>query len=156
MRRTVSLVVAAAILVALFGAETHAQGKKAAGKGEYVGSERCNACHKTQYKSWKETYHSKMVRKPSAGLLKAAAEKWASDGANPGPTTGNVTGKPFKLADVVYVLGSNWKQRYMVKDDTTGGYQFLDKQFNRMSDLWEKYGNKNDWNTMCATCHTTG
>ena len=25
-----------------------------------------------------------------------------------------------------------------------------------MSGTWEKYGNKNDWDTMCATCHTTG
>jgi len=156
MKRTVSMIVAAAILFLFFGAETRAQVKKAAGKGEYVGSETCNECHKTEYQSWKETYHSKMVRKPPAGLLAAAAEKWASDGANPGPTTGNVTGKPFKLADVVYVLGSKWKQRYLVKDDTTGGYQFLDKQFNRMSGLWEKYGNKNDWDTTCATCHTTG
>ncbi len=97
-----------------------------------------------------------MVRKPADGLLKAAAEKWATDGATPGPAVGNVTGKPFSLNDVVYVIGSNWKQRYLVKDDTTGGYQFLDKQFNRMSGTWEKYGNKNDWDTMCATCHTTG
>jgi len=156
MKRKASMIVAAAILTLIFGAETRAQVKKTAGKGEYAGSETCNKCHKTQYRSWKETYHSKMVRKPSAGLLAAAAEKWASDGANPGPTTGNVTGKPYKLADVAYVLGSYWKQRYLVKDDTTGGYQFLDKQFNRMSGLWEKYGNKNDWNTMCATCHTTG
>jgi hypothetical protein len=30
------------------------------------------------------------------------------------------------------------------------------KQFNRLSGQWENYGNKNDWNTMCGTCHTTG
>ena len=118
--------------------------RKNAGRKEYVGSQTCEKCHKIQYESWKETYHSKMVRKPAEGILKAVVEKWATDGATPGPATGNVTGKPFKMEDVVYVIGSNWKQRFLVKDDTTGGDQFLDKQFNRMSGTWEKYGNKND------------
>lgn len=42
------------------------------------------------------------------------------------------------------------------KNSKTGGWQFLDKQFNRASGLWENYGNANDWNTICGTCHTTG
>lgn len=156
MRGRLFAIVAVAVLYAILGAPAHAEAKKEAGGKAYVGSEKCGTCHKTQYRSWKETYHSKMVRKPADGLLNAAAEKWATDGATPGPAVGNVTGKPFALNDVSYVVGSNWKQRYLVKDDTTGGYQFLDKQFNRMSGMWEKYGNKNDWDTMCATCHTTG
>ncbi|MDD5285512.1 MAG: multiheme c-type cytochrome [Desulfuromonadaceae bacterium] len=125
-------------------------------KKEFVGSETCKKCHSAQFKSWKESYHSKMVRKQEDGILKAVVEKWATDGTNPGPVKGNVTGKDFKLADVVYVVGSKWKQRFLVKDDTTGGYQFLNKQFNRMSGQWEGYGNKNDWDTNCTTCHTTG
>ena len=43
-----------------------------------------------------------------------------------------------------------------MKNDQTGNLQFMDKQFNRYSGLWENYGQKNDWNTQCATCHTTG
>jgi hypothetical protein len=53
-------------------------------------------------------------------------------------------------------IGSRWKQRYLVKNEDTGGFQFLNRQFNRVSGKWENYGQKNDWNTMCATCHTTG
>jgi predicted CXXCH cytochrome family protein len=97
-----------------------------------------------------------MVRKRDDGILKDAVEKWETDGANPGPAAGNVTGRKAALSDVVYVVGANWKQRYMIPDETTGGHQFMDKQFNRMSGKWENYGNKNDWDTMCATCHTTG
>jgi hypothetical protein len=123
---------------------------------EFVGSESCKRCHKTEYESWKNTYHSKMVRKKDDGILKAVVEKWESDGKNQGPQKGNVTGKEFKLNDVEYVVGSYWKQRFLVKNDTTGNLQFMNQQFNRISGEWEPYGQKNDWDFMCATCHTTG
>lgn len=144
--------VAGALMLGLTGVA----GAAKAPKKEYAGSESCRKCHATEFKSWMGTYHSKMVRKQADGILKGVVEKWATDGTNPGPTKGNVTGKEFKQADVVYVVGSKWKQRFLVKDDTTGGYQFLNKQFNTMSGKWENYGNKNDWDSMCATCHTTG
>ena len=54
------------------------------------------------------------------------------------------------------MVGSFWKQRFLVKNEATGNLQFLDKQLNRMSGKWEGYGNKNDWETNCGTCHTTG
>jgi len=133
-----------------------AQGKKVVGNKGYVGSAACRKCHAAEYDSWKLTFHSKMVRPRDEGILKDAVEKWSSDGFNPGPTVGNASGKKFLILDVRYVIGSNWKQRYLVKDEATGGYQFLNKQFNRMSGKWENYGNKNDWDTTCATCHTTG
>ena len=53
-------------------------------------------CHKVQYESWKETYHSKMVRKPAEGSSKRLLEKWATDTVPPRGRHGNVTGKPFK------------------------------------------------------------
>ncbi|MBI5634558.1 MAG: hypothetical protein HZA15_13895 [Nitrospirae bacterium] len=123
---------------------------------EFVGSAKCKACHKAEYESWEKTLHSKMVRKKDDGILKAVVEKWATDGTNPGPTKGNVTGTAFTLADVDLVVGSHWKQRFLVKNAVSGNHQFLDKQFNRMSGEWEPYGQKNDWEFMCATCHTTG
>jgi hypothetical protein len=79
-------------------------------------------------------------------------EKWGTEG----PTKGNVSGGDFKLEDVAYVVGSKWKQRFLVKDPATGGHQFLNKQYNSGSGNWENYGNKNTWGTMCATCHATG
>lgn len=128
-------------------------GTMAPGTGsEFVGSAACQKCHKVEYKSWKESLHSKMMRKRDEGMLKGAAEKW-NDG---GPAKGNVTGRAAKLDDVEFVVGSYWKQRYLVKNEQTGGWQFMDKQFNRMSGKWEGYGQKNDWDTQCATCHTTG
>lgn len=125
-------------------------------KGEFVGSEKCKSCHAEEYKSWKETWHSKMVRPKKGAILKEAVEKWATDGTETGPTTGNVTKAKFKLDDVKYVVGSRWKQRFLVANEQTGGMQFLDRQYNRYTNKWEKYGNANDWNTNCGTCHTTG
>jgi len=132
------------------------QDKKASGNEEYIGSEGCRKCHPAEYDSWKLTYHSKMVRTRGEGILKDVVEKWTTDGVNSGPTVANVTGKKAGIPDVVYVIGSNWKQRFLVMDESTNGYQFLNKQYNRYSGKWENYGNKNDWDTMCATCHTTG
>ena len=122
----------------------------------FVGSEQCKTCHANEYQTWKSSYHAKMVRKKDDGILKAVVEKWANDGANAGPVKSNFDGKPRKLEDVVYVVGSYWKQRFLVKDDASGNHYFLDKQFNRISGKWEGYGNKNDWETNCGTCHTTG
>jgi Cytochrome c554 and c-prime len=143
-------------VVALAGFSGAAEKKPAAANKAYAGSAACKKCHAIEYDSWKLTFHSKMIRPRDEGILKDAVEKWATDGFNPGPTVGNGTGKKFYILDVQYVIGSNWKQRYLVKNETTGGYQFLNKQFNRISGKWENYGNKNDWDTMCATCHTTG
>jgi len=152
MRNQVVTAMVGAMIMGL----TATAGAAKAPKKEYVGSEACKKCHAEEYKSWKETFHAKMVRPKKGGLLKDAADKWKSDGTNPGPTKGNVTGKAYALDDVQYVVGSKWKQRYLVKNDETDNLQFLDKQFNRLSGKWENYGQKNDWNTQCATCHTTG
>ena len=125
-------------------------------KKEFLGSEKCRACHSEEYKSWKETFHSKIIQARQSGILKDAVTKWLTDGKNPGPTAANATGTPAKLDDVQYVIGSRWKQRYLVKNNQTGGLQLLNKQFNRLTGEWENYGNKNDWDSICTTCHTTG
>ena len=39
---------------------------------QFVGSEKCAACHAAEYKTWKETNHAKMVRPLKEGLLKDA------------------------------------------------------------------------------------
>ncbi|MBK7080531.1 MAG: hypothetical protein IPO82_04850 [Betaproteobacteria bacterium] len=146
----------AAAAVALLGACT-SDPAMSLKKAEFVGSEKCGACHTDEYKTWKDTYHNKMVRSTRDGLLKDARDNWAKDSkGNAGPTKANITGTPARLEDVEYVIGSKWKQRFLVKNPNTGNHQFLDKQWNRVSNAWEGYGQKNDWETQCATCHATG
>jgi predicted CXXCH cytochrome family protein len=43
-----------------------------------------------------------------------------------------------------------------VPNPASGGHQFLDKQWNTVHRQWEPYGQKNTWETQCATCHATG
>jgi len=155
-KSTAILLALVALVFGLSVSGTLTGAEKETVKSEYVGSAKCMACHKIPYDSWKLTYHSKMVRSKADGILKDAVEKWKTDGYNEGPTKGNVTGKAAGIDDVRLVLGSKWKQRYLVKNELSGGYQFLDKQFNRISGRWENYGQKNDWDSMCVTCHTTG
>jgi hypothetical protein len=145
---------AAAMLAALAGCTTETT--RPAAKAEFVGSEKCGGCHVAEYKSWKDSLHAKMVQPKADGMLKDAWTAWATDGKNPGPTKVNLTGAPAKLDDVVFVVGTHWKQRYLVKDPAGTGHLFLDKQWNRMTKAWEPYGQKNDWETNCATCHATG
>jgi len=125
-------------------------------KNDFVGSEKCQSCHKEEYKTWKETWHAKMIRTPREALLKDAGDNWGKDAkGNAGPTKGNITGAPYRMDDVELVVGSHWKQRYLVKNPTTGNLQFMDKQWNTVHKQWEPYGQKNDWETQCATCHAT-
>jgi len=119
---------------------------------EFAGSAKCGTCHAEAYKTWKQSYHSKMVRPKDEGILKDVVENWDKGG----PSKVNLTGAPAKLDDVVFVVGSKWKQRFLVKNAETGGLSFLDKQWNRIHKRWEGYGNKNDWDTNCGSCHSTG
>jgi hypothetical protein len=155
LQRWMTAALAAAGFVALTSCTTGSQAPSVA--SEFVGSEKCGTCHAAEFRTWKDTYHSKMVRTPQDGLLKDALDNWTKDSkGNTGPTKGNIDGKTYALADVQFVIGSKWKQRYLVKNPATGNHQFLDKQWNRYSNAWEGYGQKNDWETQCSTCHATG
>jgi predicted CXXCH cytochrome family protein len=131
--------------------------KIAGAKADYAGSQACARCHAEAYESWKASFHARMLAAPKEGFLEDAWKKWETDGTGAGPTTGNATGARFQRSDVKYVVGGGkWKQRYLVANETSGGLQLMNRQFNRVSGKWEDYGQKNDWNTTCATCHTTG
>ena len=154
--RTFHAVALAAALAALVAGCT-SDPKMAASKATFVGSDKCGSCHVDEYKTWKSSLHAKMIRTPREALLKDAGDNWAKDAkGNAGPTKGNIDGKAATMNDVVYVVGSQWKQRYLVKNPATGNLQFMDKQWNTVHKQWEPYGQKNDWETQCATCHATG
>lgn len=118
------------------------------------GSEQCATCHRNEMKTWKDAYHAKVAQPPHEALVREAKQYWTIDGkGNTGPTTGNVDGKSYGLADVQLVVGTRWKQRFLVKNEATGHHQFLDKQWNSYTRRWEEYANRDDWDGTCATCH---
>jgi cytochrome c553 len=116
--------------------------------------EQCAVCHRNDGKTWRETYHAKVARSPHEALLKEAAQYWTRDSkGNGGPSHGNVDGRTYALDDVQMVVGTRWKQRFLVKNAETGHHQFLDKQWNSYTRLWEGYANKDEWDAGCTVCH---
>ena len=150
------LALAGGAILALTGCTT---GSDAAnGAVDHVAtSASCDTCHAKDVASWKDSYHARMVRPAAEALLPEAVAHWALDAkGNAGPSTGNIDGQRYGLIDVEMVVGSKWKQRYLVKNPLTGNHQFLDKQWNSYTRLWEAYGQKDDWETLCTTCHVGG
>lgn len=153
-RRSVGYaILAGAALLVLAGCTAGA--RSGATADAHVGADNCGACHQGESRTWKDAYQARMVRPASEALLPEAIDHWVRDGkGNAGPTTGNIDGKTYALADVQMVVGSKWKQRYLVKNPATGFHQFLDKQWNSYTRLWEDYGQKQAWESLCTTCHS--
>jgi hypothetical protein len=148
-------IVAMAAVASFAGCTT--DGRLATARHAFAGSEQCGTCHPAEFGNWRDAYHAKMVRAAGEGMLPDAVDHWAVDSqGNPGPATGNVDGKAYGLADVQFVVGSKWKQRYLVRNPASGTHQFLDKQWNRYAGVWEPYGQQGDWETQCSTCHPKG
>lgn len=63
-----------------------------------------------------------------------------------------------KMEEVLYTIGSQWKQRYLIKKD--GEYYIAPTQFNIDSGTWTNYHehdwNKRPWLKKCGGCHATG
>ncbi len=122
-------------------------------EAEYVGSGKCESCHSKHFTGWKSTLHSQMMR---TEILPVALDPNSATGWKNGEVLkNNQTGATHSPSDVVMTIGSKWKQRFLVGNETTG-YQFLDKQWNIVKGVWESYGQKANWEQQCTTCHTTG
>jgi predicted CXXCH cytochrome family protein len=123
--------------------------------GEYVGTAKCQSCHTKQYTGWQDTLHSKMIG-GNANILAGAVDSNSATGWKGGMNlVDNVTGVSVSPSQVVKTIGSKWKQRYMVGDETNG-YHMLSQQYNTVTGQWEAYGSKYDWDKGCITCHSTG
>ena len=70
----------------------------------YVGSEACRRCHQPIYERWTKTRMANVVTDP-----REHPDMVLPDFNKPDPLL------TFKLADVAFVYGSKWKQRYFTK-----------------------------------------
>jgi hypothetical protein len=130
----------------------------------FVGSETCKTCHLEHYDSWKMTLHSRMlistkenphafVAELNPEIIRADLEKIKDKLKIPPeevyiPTT----------EEVHYVIGTQWKQRYLVQKD--GVYYVAPVQFNLATRRWVNYyenaWDQRDWLVRCGGCHATG
>jgi len=130
----------------------------------FVGSETCKQCHLEHYDSWKMTMHSRMTqdaRKNVDVIITPIDEKKIrEDLAKLGDKLKVAPDKIYvpKTEEILYTIGSQWKQRYIVEKDQT---LFISPiQYNADTHRWVNYHeddwDKRPWLEKCGGCHATG
>jgi predicted CXXCH cytochrome family protein len=130
----------------------------------YVGSEVCRSCHLEHYDAWKRTLHSRMLQDAKADedvlVTDIVEEKVRADLALKGDKLKVPADQIFvpKQEDVLYTIGSQWKQRYLIRHE--GKLKIAPTQFNIDSGKWTNYHEhdwqKRPWLKKCGGCHATG
>jgi len=114
----------------------------------YAGSFRCAGCHEERYLNWRETLHANMIQDPTADPSVVLGDFSSNDPA-----------LTFSLDDVVYTIGSRWKQQYLTQDEG-GNFYVLPAQWNIATEEWVPYNvnkwQQDEWRHECAGCHVTG
>ena len=131
---------------------------------DFVGSNTCKMCHLEHYDSWKMTMHSRMLQDAKANedaIIVPIDEKIIrTDLAKLSKKLKVPVDKIYvpKKDEILYTIGSQWKQRYLVKKDDT---LFISPiQYNAETNRWvnyhEKDWDKRPWLLKCGGCHATG
>ena len=114
----------------------------------YAGSDRCGGCHEDIYLTWRETLHAKIIQDPAADSS-AIVGRFSQFDLN----------LTFTDRDVVYTIGSRWKQQYLTQDEA-GDFYILPAQWNVQTGEWEVYNTdtwqETEWRQACGACHVTG
>jgi len=130
----------------------------------FVGSDTCKMCHLEHYDSWKMTLHSRMLqdaKKNEDALIVPIDEKVIREDLAKLEGKLKVPSSEIfvpKVDDILYTIGSQWKQRYLVKKDDT---LFISPiQYNAETNRWVNYHeadwDKRPWALKCGGCHATG
>ena len=130
----------------------------------YVGSEVCKTCHLEHYDAWKKTIHSRMLQDAKANadaiIVDIDEKTIRADLAKKEAKLKVPSAKVFvpKLDDILYTIGSQWKQRFLIKKDNE--YYITPIQYNVDSGTWVNYHehdwDKRPWLKKCGGCHATG
>lgn len=130
----------------------------------YVGSEQCKTCHLEHFDSWMMTLHSRMlgdarknkdviIAELDPDKIRADLEK-IKDTLKVAPADIYIP----KPDEVLYTIGSQWKQRYIVKKNDL--LVIAPIQFNSDTGRWVNYNentwDKRSWIHQCGGCHATG
>ncbi len=114
---------------------------------DYVGSRKCKQCHERRYLEWKTSLHSRAMQDAKENPLAIIG-----DFESPSQV------RTFKIEDVAYTMGSQWKQEYIKKN--RDDFVVLPAKYVVSTSEWEPlYADdpkKRSWFTKCAGCHVTG
>lgn len=130
----------------------------------YVGSDTCKMCHLEHYDSWKETMHSRMTQDAQSNqdfIIAPIDEKEIrQDLAKLGDQLKVPADSIYipKIEEIKIVIGSEWKQRYVVQKD--GDYYVAPIEYHSNTHQWRNYyeeqWDQRSWLKLCAGCHATG
>jgi hypothetical protein len=130
----------------------------------FVGSDTCKMCHLEHYDSWKMTMHSRMLqdaKKNEDAIIVPIDEKHIrEDLAKLGDKLKVPADQIYvpKKDEILYTIGSQWKQRYLVEKDDT--LYISPIQYNADTHRWVNYHeadwDKRPWLLKCGGCHATG
>ncbi|MDF1535766.1 MAG: multiheme c-type cytochrome [bacterium] len=108
---------------------------------DYTGSRACERCHEDVYRQWSLTSHARTLRDPRENPRAIAAV-----------FTGEET---FKAADVEFVIGVHWTQRYAIERD--GELRIAKGVWSLDEDKWVRSTWREQlWRESCSGCHLTG
>lgn len=146
---------------------------------DYVGDQSCKKCHATEFKEWKQSHHYMSMLPPNDSTVKGdfnnvtftadgVTSRFYKKGAKYFINTEGDDGKNHDF-EVKYIFGFTPLQQYLVQ--FPGGRMQVPrlswdvnkkKWFNQYAgqnipshDWLHWTGNAQNWNTMCATCHST-
>ena len=131
---------------------------------EFVGSDTCKTCHLEHFDSWRMTMHSRMLQDAKenrdAIVVELDEERIRADLAKLGDNLKVPADEIWvpDVEDVLYTIGGQWKQRYVVERD---GILYISPiQYNVDTDRFVNY-HENDWLERpwilkCGGCHATG
>ena len=130
-------------------------------EAHFVGPQKCEKCHQEQYKSWHASMHSKMIQDVRADpkVIVADFSKLPEDA-------------DFRREEIVYTIGSKFKQRYMIPTTIDGKPDFRlgNYQWNTQTKKWQHFKPWKYWyhdayphdnrhfptSNTCDGCHFTG
>jgi Tfp pilus assembly protein PilF len=145
----------------------------------YVGDQSCKKCHKTEFQEWKQSHHYMSMLPPNDSTVKGdfnnvtftadgVTSRFYKKGAKFFINTEGDDGKNHDF-EVKYIFGFTPLQQYLI--EFPGGRMQVPrlswdvnkkKWFNQYAgqkipshDWLHWTGNAQNWNTMCASCHST-
>lgn len=124
---------------------------------EYVGVNQCNDCHRDSADSQKLSAHAHTLIDPVKNPELIYGDFSQANPILEVQLSNEDTARAITLDDIAYALGSGRRiQEYLV-EVAPHQYRVLPIAWNIETGAWEKLALADDnWNTQCASCHTTG
>ena len=152
------------------------------GSAQYVGSAVCGQCHEHAYVQWQRSHHAMAMAEPTGDSVKgnfdAAPLRLGGQDILFSESDGNFTIRldgadgALETFQVAYTFGVSPLQQYLVnvgggrlqalpvvwdaRDNSQGWYHLQPETLGNPDDVLHWTASGQNWNHMCADCHSTG